>query len=138
MKPWRLWLLTLLPFAATGYSAPLNDLAPLRWENRIILAWTDKPQAVVKALRRESAAVQERDIVWFVFSDGATQSNYSGKLSDDFATVMTEKYHRSTPQVLLIGKDGGVKDDESELLLKSLFQQIDAMPMRQREMQNGS
>ncbi len=138
MNPWRLWLLTLLPFAATGHAAPLSDLEPLRWENRIILAWTDQPQTVVKALKREHAAVQERDIVWFVFSGEETQSNYSGKLGNNFAAVVTDKYQRDTPQVLLIGKDGGVKDDESELLLKSLFRQIDAMPMRQREMQRGN
>ncbi|WP_020209962.1 DUF4174 domain-containing protein [Gilvimarinus chinensis] len=137
MKPWQLWLLTLLPLAATGYATPLNDLAPLQWENRIILAWTDKPQATVKALRRESVAVQERDIAWFVFSGEATQSNYSRKLGDDFAAVVTEKYHHSTPQVLLIGKDGGVKDSDSALLLESLFRQVDAMPMRRREMQRS-
>jgi hypothetical protein len=38
---------------------------------------------------------------------------------------------------LLIGKDGGIKARADDLDLAALFERIDAMPMRRREMETA-
>lgn len=39
-------------------------------------------------------------------------------------------------EVILIGKDGGIKSRFDRVDLKAIFSDIDAMPMRQNEMRN--
>ena len=39
-------------------------------------------------------------------------------------------------KIILIGKDGGTKMEKTEFDLNYIFNLIDSMPMRQREMKN--
>ena len=116
---------------------PLTGLATLRWQNRIILVDARIPDAIER-LREAQAAVDERHIVWFVSDGGRLQSNYPGPLSDTLAAELEGQYFEpSDAVVFLIGKDGGLKASDKRLDLPRLFERIDGMPMRQREMERA-
>jgi hypothetical protein len=115
--------------------APLTELAPLRWQHRIILVDAQVPDAVER-LRAAQPAIDERDIVWFVARRDQLLSNYPGQMGDALAQHLDARYFdRSDATVFLIGKDGGVKASDRVLDLPALFARIDAMPMRRREME---
>jgi hypothetical protein len=115
--------------------APLTGLASLRWQHRIILVDAQIPDAIER-LREAQQAIDERDILWFVSHQGRLQSNYPGPLGDALTAEVQQRYFsRSNAAVFLIGKDGGLKASDQHFDLPRLFEQIDAMPMRQREMQ---
>jgi len=121
--------------AVANSQAPLTGLASLRWQHRIILVDARTPDAIER-LRAAQGAVDERDIVWFVSNEGRLQSNYPGPLSDALAAELERQYFsRSGAAVFLIGKDGGLKVSDQRLDLARLFERIDAMPMRRREME---
>jgi hypothetical protein len=117
--------------------ATLTGLAPLRWQYRIILVDAQIPDAIER-LREAQQAIDEREILWFVRHQGRLQSNYPGSLDDALAAEVQRRYFsRSNAAVFLIGKDGGLKASDQHLDLPRLFELIDAMPMRQREMQGA-
>lgn len=100
---------------------PLQNgtLEELRWKARpvVILGAGEETEAQIAALQAEAAALAERDVV--VLTDGPGAEAL-----------------RKGPgfQVLLIGKDGGVKLHRSAPVAPSeIIDLIDTMPMRQRE-----
>lgn len=114
---------------------PLGDLEPLRWQHRIILVDGRVPDAIAR-LRAEQPAIDERHVVWFVLAQGQVQSNYPGPLGPGLAAALEQQHlSQSDAAVLLIGKDGGIKARANDLDLAALFERIDAMPMRRREME---
>ncbi|UHD17904.1 DUF4174 domain-containing protein [Thiocapsa bogorovii] len=124
--------------AVTASQAPLTGLAPLRWQQRIILVDGQQIPDAVERLRRAQEAIDERDILWFVNQQGRLQSNYPGPLDGALAAELKRQYFsRSDAAVFLIGKDGGLKTGDQRLDLPRLFERIDAMPMRRREMEGG-
>lgn len=124
------------PASATD-DQPLDELASLRWQHRIVLVHGQVPNAVER-LRSAQDAIDERAIVWFVTSQGELLSNYPGPVGDGLAQHLHERYFsRSDARVFLIGKDGGLKAGDQDLDLPALFARIDAMPMRRREMESG-
>jgi len=125
--------LPAVTFAAED--APLNDLAALRWQHRIILVAPEVPDAVER-LRGAASAIDERDIIWFVAHPDQLLSNYPGQIGVTLGHHLDERYFGpSGARVLLIGKDGGLKSGDQALDLSALFARIDAMPMRRREME---
>lgn len=115
--------------------APLDELAPLRWQHRVILVDAQIPDAIER-LQAAQQPIEERDILWFVSHQGRLRSNYPGPLGNMLAAEVERQYFsRSDAAVFLIGKDGGLKASDQRLDLPWLFERIDAMPMRQREMQ---
>ena len=101
----------------------LNDelnLSQYRWTNRIIVSYSqseDHPK--VLQLKQEIA----QNLCQF---NNRNLLHFHVKNSD-------EDYFR----IILIGYDGGIKyDRENTSSLKVLFDLIDTMPMRRREMQN--
>jgi hypothetical protein len=119
-----------------GADRPLAELGSLRWQHRIIVVDTQIPDAVAR-LRAEQAAIDARDILWFVRDQGQgqVQTNYPGLLDDRLKQELGQRYFsRPDATVFLIGKDGGLKATAQQLDLPALFARIDAMPMRRREM----
>ena len=120
-------------------SVEKEPLAPFEWKHRIILVFCPQYEVedALKELESDHRAINERHILWFVFSNQSMHTNYRGDLKQSFAGSAKAKYlsgsSRDT-QVFLIGKDGGVKDKSTELKLERLYELIDAMPMRQAEM----
>ena len=119
----------------------LNDVKELRWSQRVVLVFAanaELAQAADAELTRAGEAVDDREIVWFVVEGESVTTNYPGGLGDGLVGRLREGYMGErqpvTVEVLLIGKDGGVKDRRNELGLESILGQIDQMPMRQREM----
>jgi hypothetical protein len=106
----------------------IEDLDALRWKNRPVLVFA--PSAEDPAFMEQTASLRaaregliERDVV--VLSD--TEPHDNGSLRRRFAVQGFE--------VLLIGKDGGVKlRVQRPVAAEVLFSEIDAMPMRRREM----
>ena len=93
----------------------LPNLTDYQWRHRVVVIDTPSQQSVdyirqTKALEAASAGLRERDVV--IVTQAAT-----------------------TFQVRLIGKDGGVKFSRTTPVdAETLFDLIDAMPMRQAEL----
>ena len=123
--------LFLNPLAAL---AELESLKPLEWKNRILLI-QDVPEKNewVSRLKAHQAEVDDRHIYWFILSE-PVQSNYAAGVSNKFLQNIRNRYAFKQAKVLLIGKDGEVKERSDELDLTFFYQQIDKMPMRRMEM----
>jgi streptogramin lyase len=91
----------------------------------------------IETLRSARAAVDDRDIVWFVNTGAnlvSNQDEVSSSLENEIKALLDQ--FRSDERVLLIGKDGGMKSREPSLDLDAIFRRIDRMPMRMREMRS--
>ena len=120
----------------TGYGAEMNQLSDFRWENRVILIQADSGSTeALDMLQQAKPELDARDVAWFVRSGSDLVSNQnavSSSLERDIKDLLEGS--RPDERVLLIGKDGGIKSRESSLNLDAIFNRIDAMPMRVREM----
>jgi hypothetical protein len=132
-------LLTFLVLPIQTQPSSLKQwLANHQWKNRIILLYAPSASAAELKRQREIFAadptgIKERDlIVREVLADNlseADQTYLKGKLN----------VSESTFQVLLIGKDGGVKiRQRTPLATKQLYGTIDGMYMRKQEMKKSS
>lgn len=137
MHTGRRFLATLLMLVSlTTYGADMNNLGDYQWKNRLILVQSasETPHAV-ETLRDAHAAIDDRDIIWFVNTGEGLVSNQetvSGGVEKDASELLAKVSPED--RVLLIGKDGGIKSGEPSLDLDAIFRRIDAMPMRIREM----
>ena len=117
--------------------AMLSELTSLRWEKRIILVnEVESKQNISVLFEKSKTEINDRDIVWFIIKENYLSTNYSGKLSEDFVSNTLNHYKLGQGKVILIGKDGGIKSSLDFMDLEAIFLEIDAMPMRQIEMQN--
>lgn len=138
MRATILMILCLLPFYAHSDENMLNDLSELEWQNRVLLIWADDSlesslQSHLLSLKEE---IDDRHMIWFLLSKDRVISNYKGKISDRFIININSDYQENGVKVILIGKDGGIKNSYAALDLLAVFDAIDAMPMRQYEMHN--
>ncbi len=139
MKYAALLIAFLLSFNAMSENQPiLNNLEPLIWKNRVIIFFTNDTEQYQTRLQQTKAAIDDRDIAWFIIDGNETKTNYQGGVTDAFATTISRQYSALDAAVILIGKDGGVKETGDLLSLNGLFDEIDSMPMRIREMKNKS
>ena len=138
MKYILLLMALLLPRMALSEERPLlDDLSQLVWKKRIILIWSDqKDTDFESSFKRYDYEIRDRDIVWFIVKDTHVITNYSGELSGEFISRTRKEYPIERGRVLLIGKDGGIKDSDNKLQLNAIFKKIDSMPMRQEEIES--
>lgn len=121
------------------------DLDALRWKNRVLILFSASEsdasfQSQKQGLASREEEVADRDLLILeIIEQGKSRAGnqmLSEKSVQDIRKrlgVQAGKY-----QVLLIGKDGGVKLRSSEpVSMKDLFGLIDSMPMRQQEMENN-
>lgn len=114
----------------------LKTLKDLSWKHRIILI-EEKTDKGLDQLRKAKDEISERDVIWFRLGGGEIETNYEGELSEDFAAYLKKNFfEKHGKRVFLIGKDGTIKSKDEILDLKNYFNQIDSMPMRQREMKD--
>lgn len=116
-----------------------------QWENRIIVMFTQNSdsspyQQQMNEFSSLEDELQDRDLILIsVFDEGC--ATLDGQIISDSSADAIRS--RLTPpkddySIFLIGKDGGVKLKQDEVLAPDeLFRVIDRMPMRQREMRNG-
>ncbi len=113
----------------------LQDIADLQWKNRVIVArLADRTEPGIALLEKASEQVHDRDILWFFLQGERVATNYEGQLGEHYVDSMRAKFSGSAKNVLLIGKDGGIKYQSERLDLDTIFALIDTMPMRQLEM----
>jgi hypothetical protein len=110
-------------------AAPLKDYL---WKNRVIITFSSslrepKLLALQKQIVEKICAFTDRNLVHIDLLQGSEDFN---EMSQQFAVSS------SGFQLLLLGKDGGVKLRSSTASLEDIFSLIDTMPMRRREMRD--
>lgn len=141
-KLYALFLSLSLLTTISGYARTVTDnpLESYLWKNRVLLlASTEAAGASMAAqLKQARAEIQERDIVWFVLAGEARLfTNAQETNPPEFVDSVHRRYFAESNterSVLLIGKDGGVKETAETLELDRIFARVDAMPMRQAEL----
>ena len=119
----------------------LANLESLRWKNRVILVYATQVSSAENAvnnLAELAEGVADRDISWFVIQGEELITNHAGDVDKRLREQLSATYFNPAPastEVILIGKDGGVKSRSSDLDLTATFNLIDQMPMRIQEMQ---
>jgi hypothetical protein len=112
------------------------------WKNRLLLVFTPTEQdsgyiAFQKEQEKLNSEIADRVLVIFhIFQSG--NSFFDDKPIAKSSVDSLTKIYKPEPDKLtlvLIGKDGGEKMRQTGTVdLKAVFDRIDAMPMRQREM----
>jgi hypothetical protein len=119
-----------------------SDLSSYIWKNRLLLVFSPSQtdlrfEAFNHKLLSERSAIDERDLIVFrVFEKGSSRSA-NQPLAAEQVDNLRRRFGIETGQftVILIGKDGGVKMmREGGVELQDIFDRIDSMPMRRREM----
>lgn len=119
---------------AIAQTVYVRNLAELSWNYRVILLNGDVlPAETLSELSAQNNALNERQIVWLWQQNNKVKSNSMGTLSELTLTQIAQQL--SAHNVVLIGKDGGVKMQSQNFDLTTLFATIDSMPMRRQEMQ---
>ncbi|GEA61620.1 DUF4174 domain-containing protein [Vibrio comitans] len=121
---------TFSVFASSHDGNQMNQLSEMKWQYRVLLIQSSV--SVSSELRDATNGIIERDLAWFVISPDNIHSNIEKPLSQNLQDEL--RHESSRANVVLIGKDGGVKKVDDELNLPDVFSTIDEMPMRQAEM----
>jgi hypothetical protein len=123
-----------------------QDLELHKWEHRILIIKTsdensENYQNQIKEFKKSTQELKDRKFVFYqiIRNDFVcinyenNEQNTSGKISKDlYETTLNNKVNF---EVILIGLDGGVKLQQTELLKKEdLYKIVDAMPMRGYEL----
>ena len=144
-----LLILIVLGNTVVYANTAIDDIDEFEWENRIILvnATLDNNgsrNTELQTLLGQNVEIEDRDIIWFFISSKPNssnqnefniQTNSTRKLTPTFKNQIYSLVQNKSQQVILIGKDGGIKSRSKTLNLSDLFSQIDMMPMRILEMQ---
>jgi len=140
-----IWLtLVLLGFQECTMAQQNDILDKHQWEDRILLIFAANSEvkeftAQQTIFQYHQAGLEERKLKrYHIFKDKVVDP--AGKqLDSSTANQLRNRYNpdNSDFRCLLIGLDGTVKlDHRSAIDTEPLFQLIDRMPMRQREMRN--
>ena len=140
--PTKVFIFLWLIFVSSGHvvfaKAMAGSLAEFEWQNRIILVNTSDAsgtESVENLFKLHEDALDERHIVWFIVHSEGVVTNYTGNISTSLlGEIKTILSTTPSNNLMLIGKDGGVKSRENGLSIETIFEQIDQMPMRQYEM----
>jgi hypothetical protein len=134
----------VLAVFARGAAADPSILEPYTWQNRLLLVFA--PRADDPRLQRQNQLLDEvesdlvdRDLVVIRLAPDAPVTVDSVLAADASPADLYRAFGvaQDAFAVLLIGKDGGVKlSSAAPVDAASVFDLIDAMPMRQWEMQN--
>ncbi|MDZ8258191.1 DUF4174 domain-containing protein [Nostoc sp. ChiQUE01b] len=119
------------------------NLSSQKWQNRVLLIFAPSVdnhnyQQQMQVFNQHQNGLKDRDLV--LVQVLATDKSYAnGQLIDESSVANLRNrfgVERENFRVILIGKDGGVKRQETTpVQATAIFKQIDAMPMRQQEMQ---
>jgi len=120
----------------------ISVLDQYRWENRILLLFADTEKSAIykeqlQAFDKEEAGLNDRDLLIFKILPQEAINPEGKFLEEEQALKLRKKYQAQNDEytIVLIGKDGGQKLNQNNLLsTEKLFGIIDQMPMRRREM----
>jgi len=139
-----LFLLLSFSMAQAGENNSVADLDldALRWKKRVLVLFSPSEsdasfQSQKKSLASSAEEVLDRNLMILEIVEQGQSRAGNQLLSGKSVQAIRKRLGVETGpfQVLLIGKDGGVKLRSSEAVsMKDLFGLIDSMPMRQQEM----
>lgn len=132
--------LTLYMLIAICTPTALNaqELGNFRWNYRILLLMNPNGspgcEEQLKVLRSHTDAMQDRDMLLFVFNGKELLDEHGKKCPIGIKEIPSPSFEG----VILIGKDGGVKlKKQFPVNPEFIFERIDAMPMRRAELRGG-
>jgi hypothetical protein len=132
--------------SAFGQREGTIDLSAYQWKSRLLFVFAPSEddaryRDLRKELRDQEDKIIDRDLLVFhVFEDGESWFGDS-PIDRQSAAQLRDRFSVTPGQftVVLVGKDGGEKFREpNEVNMAEIFSLIDSMPMRQREMLEGS
>ena len=127
---------TIMSALASAADKVAEHYDEFTWQNRLlVIKLSAQAEVDVTELERFKAEIDERDILWFKIEGQNLSSNSNRGLSQGFLASLDRLLDEPSTQVVLIGKDGGVKYRSNALQLSVIFDLIDSMPMRQYEIQ---
>ncbi|BAY60354.1 hypothetical protein NIES22_04130 [Calothrix brevissima NIES-22] len=119
------------------------NLSSQKWQKRVLLIFAPSVnhyayQQQIQLLQQYDSGFTDRDLVLVqVLTKDTSYAN--GQLIDESSAANLRSrfgVDEDNFRVILVGKDGGVKrQDATPVQATAIFDQIDAMPMRQQEMQ---
>lgn len=119
------------------------NLSSQKWQNRVLLVFAPSVdnrtyQQQMQLLQEQKSGLTDRDLV--LVQVLATDKSYANgqPIDESSAAKLRNRFgvDKENFRVILVGKDGGVKrQDTKPVQATAIFEQIDAMPMRQQEMQ---
>jgi hypothetical protein len=137
-------MITILWGMSSGEGEPAMDfeLEAYHWKHRVLIIFAESKErprfvAQMRFLKNEWDGVLDRDLIIVEVPEKGKSRCGDLIISVDTAEALRKRFqvNAGTFQVLLIGKDGGVKlRAEEPVHTKDLFNLIDAMPMRREEM----
>ena len=125
--------------------AQINSLKDFQWQKRLVVIYTADDESVtlqkqLDEIKKEKDSFEERDLQVIVLQNQKVDvwnSVETHQLKFEQIQSVLGIDETKNYQNILIGKDGGVKlKRNSPISNQKLFDTIDAMPMRQREMRN--
>ncbi len=122
------------------------DLNTYQWKNRLLLVFAPSEnspayQRQMQLFQGQQAGFKERDLLLVELLTESTTRAYGQTLDDADVARVRSRFNVAPQdfQVILVGKDGTAKRRESNPIQPEvIFNEIDAMPMRQREMRERS
>ena len=132
--------------AHVGDSTVAFDFNAYRWKNRLLLVFapsanTPAYQKQMQLFQTQQAGFKERDLLLVeLLTEGTSHAERQAIDQADVAKMRSR--FKVAPQdfrVILVGKDGTAKRrDSNPVQPRVIFNEIDAMPMRQQEMRQRS
>ncbi|WP_375466630.1 DUF4174 domain-containing protein [uncultured Nostoc sp.] len=121
------------------------NLSSQKWQNRVLLVFAPSVdnlsyQQQMHLFDQQKSGFKDRDLV--LVQVLATNKSYAnGQLIDESSVANLRNrfgVDQENFRVILVGKDGGIKrQDTTPVAATAIFEQIDAMPMRQQEMRSS-
>ena len=120
------------------------NLSSQKWQNRVLLVFAPSVdnlsyQQQMQLLQEQKNGFKDRDLVLVqVFATNKSYAN-GQPIDESSAANLRNRFRvdKENFRVILVGKDGGVKrQDTTPVPATAIFEQIDAMPMRQQEMRS--
>ncbi len=119
------------------------NLQSYKWENRPLLIFTESEksklyQSQMKEFEGNERCIDERDMILIsIFSNEEVQIDNKKYFLDNYNELLKKfSFDKSDFALILIGKDGTVKlKSEKPIEANKIFDLIDSMPMRKREME---
>ena len=119
------------------------DLSQFQWKNRLLFLFAPNRShplfdVLQKSIATQQAEVADRDLVIFEILESGTSRMDTSDLDPQAAQSLRDKFDVSPGRfaLTLVGKDGSVKlNRQEQTRLEDILALIDAMPMRQKEME---
>ncbi|AFZ32738.1 hypothetical protein Glo7428_4293 [Gloeocapsa sp. PCC 7428] len=137
-------LLLIFPNPSLTATTPsMLNLQSYQWKNRLLLVSapsenTSEYQQQMQLFSNQTAEFADRDLLLIeLFANGTSRINGNTISSEDVTQIKQQFNIGNEFSVILVGKDGTAKRRETTPVEPTaIFQQIDAMPMRQQEMRS--